>query len=133
MRYLIVFVLILTACGKPHNGKDGASITGPAGPIGLTGNVGATGAQGIPGQDAPINPYDPVGLVDPCGTNPSIHNEVFIRLYNGLLLASFSDNINGYNTRFTVLSPGTFQTTDGDNCIFTVTNTYQIINENHHY
>lgn len=85
------------------------------------------------GVNAPPTPYTPVGFVDPCGDAPGVWDEVFMRLQNGMLLASFSDNFHGDNTRLSILSPGTYQTTDGDNCVFTVSPTYTIINENHHW
>lgn len=85
------------------------------------------------GVDAPPTPYTPVGFIDPCGDAPGVYDEVFMRLQNGMLLASFSDNFAGDNTRLSILSPGTYQTTDGDNCVFTVSPTYSIINENHHW
>lgn len=78
---------------------------------------GAPGAQGNPG---PVSTYGIVGLVDPCGDAPGITDEVFLLLADGTLVWSFSDNINGYNTRLAVAYDGAFQTTDGSNCSFTV-------------
>jgi hypothetical protein len=54
-------------------------------------------------------------------------------LSNGTILASFSDNISGYNTRWSVLVPGSYSTTDGDGCSFTVDNTGTFTYENHHW
>jgi hypothetical protein len=86
------------------------------------------------GADATVdNPFMPAALVNPCGDAPGIWDEIFLRLANGQLVASFSDNANGNNTRFSILTPGTYETTDGDNCMFTVDNSLQIINESHHY
>lgn len=59
-------------------------------------------------------------LVDPCGDAAGIHDEVLLRLANGQLLASFSDNANGLNTRFSLIGPGSYQTTDGSGCNFTI-------------
>lgn len=95
--------------------------------------MSATICNGVAGQNAPPTPYTPVALVDPCGDAPGRWDEVFLRLSNGVLLASFSDNAAGYNTRFSVLTPGTYVTTDGDSCVFTVNALGQIVNENHHY
>lgn len=67
------------------------------------GEVGATGAQGIPGQAAPPTSFTPVAIIDPCSDSAGIVDEVFIKLANGLLLASFSDNVSGLNTRFSVI------------------------------
>lgn len=89
--------------------------------------------NGAVGQSATPSAFTPVGLVDPCGTAPGIHNEIFIKLYNGTLISSFSDSSSGNNTRFAVLTAGTYQTTDGDNCVFTLNSSGAITYENHHY
>jgi hypothetical protein len=84
------------------------------------GITGLTGAAGSNGLDAAPTPYTPVGIVDPCGDTVGIYDEVFLRLSNGILIASFSDNANGKNTRWSILVPGSYVTTDGSNCSFTV-------------
>lgn len=126
-KLLLVSVLFLAACGDHSSSISGWSY------LPVVGLQGPAGTNGTNGQDATISPYDIVGIVDPCGTNPALHNEVFLKLENGTLVASFSDSSNGNNTRFSVLTPGNYVTTDGDNCTFTVTNTGTIINENHHF
>ncbi len=63
-----------------------------------------------------------VAVVDPCGAQGLVPNEVLLRLSNGTLLASYSDTAAGLNTRFAVLGNGTFSTTDSTHCVFTVTN-----------
>lgn len=78
------------------------------------------GLDGEDGQDAPPTPYTPVGLIDPCGDNPTKTDEVLLQLASGELLVSFSDNSSGKNTRFAILSPGNYQTTDGTSCAFSV-------------
>ncbi len=85
------------------------------------------------GTNAPVAPFTTVGIVDPCGTRPGIHNEVFLRLANQSLLASFSDDVGGTNTRFAYLTEGCYVTTDGDRCSFCVNAAKQIVNESHHY
>lgn len=87
--------------------------------------------NGLNGSNAPATPYTPVGLVDPCGDKANVFDEVFIRMANGQLLASFSDNANGLNTRFSLITPGSYRTTDGSNCYFSVDNNFQLYNE--HY
>ena len=94
---------------------------------------GLDGAAGEDGLDAPVNPYAPVALVNPCNDAPGIFDEVFIRLSNGSLIASFSQNLSGLNTRLSVLVPGSYMTSDGDACAFTVDANNQITNENHTY
>jgi len=94
---------------------------------------GSDGVDGVDGIDAPISPFMPVDIVNPCGDSPSIDDEIFFRLANGLLVWSQSDNSNGKNTRFSVGRPGTWQTTDGDGCIFLLDSNLNITYENHHY
>jgi len=90
------------------DGQDGQSIIGPQGP------------QGIPGTNAPLT-YSIVQVIDPCGTqHPNGYDEVILKLGNGQYLASFSDNANGLNTRFGLLPPGNYVTTDGTNCHFNI-------------
>lgn len=121
MRYLTALLIFLMAgCGKLSE----SNTQGPP---------GNNGSNGTPGVSAPPTDFTPVGIEDPCGDAPDIYDEVFLRLANGTLLASFSDDANGDNTRFSILDPGTYTTTDGDNCTFTVTSSYAIINESHHY
>jgi hypothetical protein len=76
-----------------------------------------------------MTPFTIVGLINPCGDAPYIYDEIFLKLANGTIIASFSDDIYGTNTRFSVLAPGTFMTTDGDRCIFSVNAAGQIYNE----
>ena len=101
MKYLICIlsVLALSSCGKP--GKDGQSIKGDRGDAGPAGQAAV------------------LEVIDPCGPQ-SAHDEVLLRLANGQLLASFSDAASGQNTRFSVIGPGSYITTDGTACRFTV-------------
>jgi hypothetical protein len=123
-----------------NNGVDGQTGSqgpqGVAGSVGPTGAVGATGAQGLQGAQGPqgaVGPAGPQGLpgtnaptpipiviINPCGDAPGIYDEVILKLPDGTLLASFSDNASGLNTRLSALVPGTFITSDGSTCIFTV-------------
>lgn len=96
---------------------------------GLNGNDGLDGANGQDGRDgsdAPPTPFTPVALLNPCGDNPSLNDEVLVLLSNGTLLASFSSNSSGLNTRLGILRAGTYITTDGDNCTFTLDNSGNI-------
>jgi hypothetical protein len=58
-------------------------------------------------------------VVDPCGDGPGF-DEVLLRTSSGKLIASFSQNQSGLNTRFSILTPGSYSTTDGTGCSFTV-------------
>lgn len=72
------------------------------------GDTGPTGANSV------------LEVIDPCGNTSNIYDEVILRLSTGQLLASFSDNSNGKNTRFVILTQGNYVTTDGSNCHFSV-------------
>lgn len=61
-------------------------------------------------------------VVDPCGDSPAVHDEVLLKLGDGTLLASFSDNASGLNTHFALLTDGSYVTTDGSACYFSVVN-----------
>lgn len=79
------------------------------------------GAPGANGAAAPVSPYQIDLVIDPCGDKPGITDEVLIKLHNGTLLASVSDNVNGYNTRLSSLAPNTsWITTDGSFCYVNV-------------
>lgn len=122
---------ILIDCGN-------TSYSIPAPQKGDKGDTGATGPQGQPGndgkdgQDATLNPLDIVAVLDPCGKDPGVVNEVFLKLRNGQVIASFSNNVNGDYTRFSILPPGNYMTTDNTNCTFTLTADGSIVNESHH-
>jgi hypothetical protein len=87
---------------------------------GATGPTGPTGADGAP---APVQPYSVTAVLDPCGDAPGRIDEVLLQLASGALLASFSDDVGGTNTRFALLGPGSYSTTDGSLCAFTVSPT----------
>jgi hypothetical protein len=58
-------------------------------------------------------------LIDPCGDGAGF-DEVLFRLSDGRIVGSFSENVYGLNTRFSVLTAGNYQTTDNTGCRFTV-------------
>jgi hypothetical protein len=89
---------------------------------GADGATGATGAQGLPGQNGTNGvtpPFSTVSTIATCG-NTVAWKEQLLCLANGKLLGSFSENINGYNTRLAFLADGSYMNTDGSNCNFTV-------------
>lgn len=104
---------------------------GSNGHDGEDGEDGHDGHDGEDGHNASMTPFTPVSLINPCGDASGIIDEVFIRLNNGIILASFSQNSNGNNTRLASISPGSYVTTDGDNCYFSVNSNLDIINEHH--
>jgi hypothetical protein len=101
--------------------NGGALITcGATSTLLLNGAPGAPGPQGDAGVPAPPTAYSVVAVIDPCGPSGGF-DEVFLRLANGTVVASFSDNAAGQNTRLSILVDGSFVTSDGTNCAFTVT------------
>lgn len=59
-------------------------------------------------------------LIDPCGNGVG-YDEIFLRTTTGKIIASFSDNASGLNTRFSELTAGgPYSTTDGTGCTFSV-------------
>lgn len=79
-----------------------------AGSVVCDGAVGADGNNGI------------LSIVTLCPHISRPFPEVVIQLADGRLLASFSANQAGNNTRFVILPVGTYGTTDGAACSFTV-------------
>lgn len=112
---LIAFaILALTGCSDGRDGADGAM--GPMGPQGVQGEVGPQGPQGEAGEDAPASEYTIVELIDPCGPT-SDFNEVLFRTAGGTILAHYS---HGNKQFLTELRPGSYVTTDYQQCYFTV-------------
>ncbi len=103
-------------------GETGA--TGQTGSQGSAGSVGATGPMGRQGPAGLPSAYSVVDVLNPCGVNGS-QDEIFLRLQNGLVVVSFSDNANGLNTRLSLLKTGSYSTTDGYSCSFSA-----VINNN---
>lgn len=108
--------------GKLRYSSDAkiTSVTICNGINGINGINGTNGTNGKDGKDGviPVTP-SPITIIDPCGKQTA-NDEVIIRLANNTLISSFSDSANGYNTRFALLKPGNYITSDGTFCNFTV-------------
>lgn len=87
---LTVIMLLAVGCAKGPKGDSG--IAGPS------------------GKDSIIE------IIDPCGDSPG-YDEVLLRLADGSLVVYFEQ---GSNRFLTELTPGTYQTTDSQRCVFTV-------------
>lgn len=83
------------------------------------GTNGSNGANGADGADAPVSAYAPAEVIVPCGNTGSF-SEVLLRLHNGQILVSFSDNTQGAMTRLVLLPDGTYMTTDNTGCQFSL-------------
>lgn len=77
------------------------------------------------GLPAPSSPYTITSVVDPCGPQTT-YDEVLLKMSNGHLLAHFS---SGSNQFLTEIGPGSYVTTDGSHCYFSVDNNLNIYNE----
>lgn len=66
-------------------------------------------------------PMSVIGPITPCGPNSSPYKEVLLCLNNGGVLADFSDNASGLNTRLAFIPAGTYNDTDSSGCNFNVT------------
>lgn len=160
MKNFLVFILLFLGCSRQEivgpAGKDGHSVifttadasevqcaeggtilvmavdTNDSGTLDDTdGNIQTlTICNGL--NAAPPTPFTPVAIFNPCGNAPGVQDEVLLKLADGSILASFSDNSNGKNTRFGLLGNGTYTTTDGDNCVFTLNNG-NIVFQNHNF
>jgi hypothetical protein len=75
------------------------------------------GTNGTNGTNAPPTPYTTVEPIMPCG-NTVAYKEVLLRLSNGQVLASFSDNTKGLNTRLAFIPDGSYIDTDDSSCNF---------------
>lgn len=97
---------------------DGTSAVVLDGQDGASGRDGLDGKDGKDGMDASLLPFSIVGFVDPCGPQ-STYDEILIQLTNGQVVAHFS---SGNRQFLTSIGPGTYITTDGTGCIFTIQN-----------
>lgn len=111
------------------NGENGLGCSLVDVPTGVLVTCGSTTAMIYDGEDAPPAAVSIVSIYDPCGKGlPHAatygQDEVFLAFANGVILASFSDNAAGLNTRFSVLRDGVgYMTTDGSGCQFNVSTT----------
>jgi len=102
-------------------GNDGAAgNVGSPGPIGSVGPAGSPGPVGSSGVSPSLPGSTPMSIITPCGPNSSPYKEVILCLYDGSLLASFSQDVGGSYTRLSILPPGTYVNTDSSGCKFTV-------------
>ncbi len=86
---------------------------------GVAGAAGAAGSNGTNGTNAVLPAYTAVEPIMPCG-NTVAYKEVLLRLSNGQVLSSFSDNAAGSMTRLAFLPDGSFVDTDDSDCHFSL-------------
>jgi hypothetical protein len=134
---LLGLVLTLTACEDGRNGPQGQR--GRQGFPGYNGTScsvtavsngsiiscedgtstvvlnGTDGVDGNDGADGTPTAYSVQEIIKPCNETGS--SEVLLKLYNGELLAHYSHGSRQY---LALLTPGSYQLTDGSACNFTV-------------
>jgi hypothetical protein len=76
---------------------------------------GAPGAAAAPSSGMTL-----VEFIAPCGLASSNWKEELLAFSDGSLLADFSDNASGSETRLALISDGTYEDTDDSGCVFTV-------------
>jgi hypothetical protein len=111
------------------DGSSSVILNGAAGQDGLNGTNGTNGQNGAAGTNGTTGADAILEVVNPCGVEFA-NDEVFLRLSSGRLLALYDGG--PHQDRLVLLAPGNYITTDSNQnaaCSFTVTNTYQIINE----
>jgi hypothetical protein len=77
------------------------------------------GENGQDGQDGKTPAFSAVSTIAPCG-NTVAWKEQLLCLGNGKILASFSENVNGLNTRLAFITDGSYLNTDSSNCSFNI-------------
>lgn len=103
VKLLFILLLFVTACGQ--DGKDGTD--------GVNGTPGIDGVDGNDGRDG--DPGTVITILDPCGDDPGLPDEVILVMANGTYLAWYK------NLGFTVLQEDTvYVTTDWQRCKFKI-------------
>ena len=75
--------------------------------------------NGQDGKNAQTSSYTPVEPILACG-NAVAYKEVLLRLSDGQVLGSFSQDTGGTMTRLSFLPDGTYMNTDSSGCIFSL-------------
>lgn len=100
-----------------EDGEDGQSCFVNETDEGADITCGGNTVSILDGDDAVSSPYTVTEIVDPCGDDPGSVDEVLLKIYNGDYVSYFEDA----GRRFlTVLSPGSYRTTDSQSCRFSI-------------
>lgn len=105
----------------PQGIQGVAGVQGEQGEQGAQGEQGVQGAQGVQGLDA--SDAFIVGYIDPCGDSPGVDEVLFV-LSDGRMAAWYK------NVGLVILEDGTYQTTDKQKCVFTISNNGVTYNDN---
>jgi len=133
LEILIAFMVTLTFSGCQQEPGIITGAQGPAGPKGDPGTPGSScsvsqAANGaviscqdgssvllLNGVDGQQTPYTIIEVVDLCNN----HKEVLLRFGTNQLIGHYAGG--GNNQHLRMLTPGRWMSTDGSNCLFTVT------------
>lgn len=77
------------------------------------------------GHTPTLTSFTPIEAIQPCGAGPGFR-EVLLRLSNGQVLASLSNNVHGDMTRLAFLPDGSYLTTDSMSCRFSLSTSGEI-------
>ncbi len=113
---LTLLACILTACAGPKGDTGGLGAQGLGGSNGLDGSNGTDGSNGLDGVAGRDGVNAILEVVDPCGKQASF-DEVLFRMSDGQLFAYFE---NGGSRYLTLIGAGSYVTTDGTACYFSV-------------
>ncbi len=94
-------------------------LNGTNGSNGSNGTNGTNGQDGHDGQNGVTPAYSTVEPILPCG-NTVAYKEVLLRLQNGQVLGSFSQDVHGEMTRLAFLPDGSYIDTDTSGCTFSL-------------
>lgn len=65
-------------------------------------------------------PFTPVEYITPCGPESSAYKEILLRMADGSVLGSFSQDSSALTTRLALLPDGSYVDTDQSSCAFTL-------------
>lgn len=87
------------------------------------GQDGKQGEQGIAGKDGTNSIQE---IINPCGENKDSFDEIIFKLAEDQYMCYFEI---GSNRFLTLLTPGKYQTTDTQHCLFEITEDYRYVED----
>jgi hypothetical protein len=100
---ILLLTLAMIGCAKGERGSDGRN-----------------GVHGADGASPEVPDYSIVGVIDPCGDEPSVIDEILLVLKNGQIVTYFAESGSAQKARLVLIPDGTYVTTDTTNCVFTI-------------
>ena len=131
MKYVlsVLLVMSLAACGNPAPLRGPAGPTGPAGADGRDGIDGVNGLDGAPGATGPTGPQgapgESVTTIALCPGTPG-QSGVFVEYLLRIEGELFGVYAQGQRIFLARLIPGSYETTDGRQCRFRITQEFAV-------